>query len=79
MTAHTPPTPPAARERKLETVCFEASTISVLTSSAEGNDDAGEEVDEEDMACRKIQQQRHEVNNGKRRYKGIDVEMIQFR
>ena len=36
MTAHTPPTPPAMRERKLESVCFEASTTSVLTSSAEG-------------------------------------------
>lgn len=34
MTAHTPPTPPAARERKLETVCFEASTSSSLTCTA---------------------------------------------
>ena len=50
MTAHTPPTPPAARERKLETVCLEASTISVFTSSAEGNEGVEEEDEEEDMA-----------------------------
>lgn len=49
-TAHTPPTPPATRERKLERVCFEASTTSLLTSSAEGiegpvDDDDDEEED----------------------------------
>ena len=49
MTAHTPPTPPAMRERKLESVCFEASTTSVFTSSAEGNDAPVDEDDDEDI------------------------------
>lgn len=47
-TAHTPPIPPAASERKLDTVCFEASTISsficttvwVLVESEEEDDGA---------------------------------------
>lgn len=49
MTAHTPPTPPAMRDRKLESVCFEASTTSVLTSSAEGMEPGEEEEEEEDI------------------------------
>lgn len=51
MTAHTPPTPPAARERKLERVCFEASTTSFLTSSVEGIDGVDEGEEEEDIAA----------------------------
>jgi hypothetical protein len=51
MTAHTPPTPPAARERKLDNVCFEASTTSFLTSSADGIEDG--EDGEEGMAATK--------------------------
>ena len=49
MTAHTPPTPPAMRERKLESVCFEASTTSVLTSSAEGIEGGVDDDEEGDM------------------------------
>lgn len=52
MTAQTPPTPPAARERKLETVCFEASTTSRFTSSAEGIEGVTEEDDDEDIVER---------------------------
>ena len=43
-TAQTPPIPPAARERRLETDAFVAATTSVLTSSVEGRE--GAEVDE---------------------------------
>ena len=45
MTAQTPPTPPAAREWRLETVVFVAATTSSLTSSLEGTgrDGVGEE------------------------------------
>lgn len=49
MTAHTPPIPPAMRERKLESVCFEASTTSVLTSSVEGIEEPVDEDEEEDI------------------------------
>ena len=49
MTAHTPPTPPAMRDRKLESVCFEASTTSVLTSSAEGIEAGEDDEEEEDI------------------------------
>lgn len=49
MTAHTPPTPPAIRERKLEIVCFEASTTSVLTSCAEGIEGADGDDEEGDI------------------------------
>lgn len=45
MTAHTPPTPPAARERKLERVCLEASTTSFFTSSAEGTAGVEDELE----------------------------------
>lgn len=51
MTAHTPPTPPAMRERKLESVCFDASTTSVLTSSAEGIEGLVDDDEEEDIAA----------------------------
>ncbi len=50
MTAHIPPTPPAIRERKLESVCFEASTTSVLTSSAEGIEGPVDDDEDEDIA-----------------------------
>ncbi len=50
MTAHIPPTPPAIRERKLESVCFEASTTSVLTSSAEGIEGLVDDDEDEDIA-----------------------------
>lgn len=43
MTAHTPPTPPAARERKLETVDFEASTTSSLISTVNGVEEEEED------------------------------------
>lgn len=49
MTAHIPPTPPAMRERKLESVCFEASTTSVLTSAAEGIEGADDDDEEDDI------------------------------
>ena len=49
MTAHTPPTPPAMRDRKLESVCFEASTTSVLISSAEGMEAGEDDEEEEDI------------------------------
>lgn len=50
MTAHTPPTPPAMRERKLESVCFEASTTSVLTSPADGIEGADDDDEDDDIA-----------------------------
>lgn len=50
MTAHIPPTPPAMRERKLDNVCFEASTTSVLTSCAEGIEGADDDDEGEDMS-----------------------------
>jgi len=50
MTANTPPTPPAARERRLDRVCFEASTTSCLTSSAEDIEGVEEEEEEEEEA-----------------------------
>ena len=47
MTAHTPPTPPAARERKLETVCLDASMSSSLTCATTWVEvESGEEDDE---------------------------------
>ena len=49
MTAHTPPTPPAMRERKLESVCFEASTTSLLTSPADGIEGADDDDADEDI------------------------------
>ena len=68
MTAHTPPTPPAIRERKLESVCFEASTTSVLTSPADGIEGADDEDEDEDIACGKKQR---EKERGKKREREI--------
>lgn len=48
MTAHIPPAPPAMRERKLESVCFEASRTSVLTSSGEGIEGPVDDDDEDE-------------------------------
>ena len=60
MTAHTPPTPPAMRERKLESVCFEASTTSVLTSPADGIEVADDDDEDDDIACEKKREKKGE-------------------
>ena len=58
MTAPTPPTPPAIRERKLESVCFEASTTSFLTSPADGIEGADDDDEDEDIACGKKEREK---------------------
>lgn len=74
MTAHTPPTPPAARERKLEAAVFVASTTSVLTSSAEGiegvEDEEGE--DEDDIVAKKIDYQRGREKRERKKKSGME-------
>ena len=70
MTAHIPPTPPAMRDRKLESVCFEASTTSVLTSSTEGieagdDDDDDDDDDEEEDIVRAKRREKTPMVKGK--------------
>lgn len=66
MTAHIPPTPPAMRERKLDSVCFEASTTSVLTSSADGIEGVDDDDEEEDICGASRTEKTNNVGREKR-------------
>lgn len=65
MTANTPPTPPAARDRKLDTVCFEAWTSSSLTFPAEGIEGVEEDDEDEDIAVAEHIRRIEQSNNCK--------------
>lgn len=71
MTANTPPTPPAARDRKLESVFFEAWTSSSLTSPVEGIEGVEEEDEEDDITIRIGR-----ITNSRKKVRDCDVDLV---